>query len=90
MTIYLICGVLVGLPAALGCYLALAPKERRDAKVSATLLFYAIVLCVIFVVVLPEGKVFDANYRLNMPVALVVGAIVGLLAGAIQRSRRRR
>ncbi|GAB5374297.1 MAG: calcium-translocating P-type ATPase, SERCA-type [Acuticoccus sp.] len=70
----------MGFPAALGCYLALAPKERRDATVSATLPFYATLLCLIF----------DANYRLDMPVALIVGAVGGLLAGAAKRARRPR
>jgi len=81
----LVSGVLVGLPAGVGSYLALTPKKGRNRKASAFLLFYAAVLCAAFVLIVPDGKIIDADYDFNMPSAFMIGIVVGALGAGYER-----
>lgn len=89
MATFLLSGVLVGLPAGLGTYLAISPRRSHNAKASAFLLFYAAVLCAAFVIIVPDGAFIEANYRVKMPSAYVIGVVVGAVAGVFQRFNRR-
>ena len=87
--IFLLSGVLVGLPAGLGTYLALAPREFRAPSAGATLLFYAALLAAVFVLILPDGKLAGANYRVQMPAAFVGGLVLGALGAWVRHALQR-
>ena len=84
---YIFSLILVGLPAAYGAFELGRAADRRGVSAGATLLVYAISLAIVFGYFLPEGRLIAFPYAVVLPVALLVGLIVGGLAGFAQRRR---
>ena len=89
MAALLISFVFVGLPVGLGSYLLLTPRAGRNPKAGAFLLFYAGVLCIAFVLIVPEGAIGTANYRVHMPSAFAIGVVLGTIGALFERIRGR-
>ena len=79
--------VLVGLPAFAGGYFLINPDKERSPSIGLALLVYAVALAATFALLIPEGKLVLANFRLKMPLAVVVGAALGAGVGFLRRRK---
>ena len=81
--------VLVGLPSTAGGFLVARGQTIRDVTAGVTVLVYAAAVGLMYVFLLPEGRMVDARNGPNMTTAFFVGLVLGGLAGLIARSRDR-
>ncbi len=81
----LFASVLVGVPAFIAAYIFVKPSSDRDRATSLGLGLYAVALVSAFVWLHPGGKILQADFRLTMPLALCVGAVVGVALGLARR-----
>lgn len=79
--------VLVGLPACAGAYLFVNPSGDRDTNASFVLLFYSAALAASFAFFNPHGTLLSGAFWLKMPGALILGGLIGVLAGWLRRKK---
>lgn len=73
--------ILIGLPATFGALSLVRQVSDRERTAGGVLVFFALAITLVYVFVLPDGRMLRANYFLLAPATLVVGFIAGGLWG---------
>ena len=80
--------LLVGIPAFAGAFLVVNYFGRQRLSSGVSMLIFSVAVCVVFVIYAPESKLTGGEYGLTAPGALLLGILLGGLAGFISKSRR--
>jgi hypothetical protein len=87
MTIAIVLGVLIGVPALFGAQMVVRRESDRERRGGGMLLFFALAMTAAYVFALPEGRIVRANYDLLAPLTLVGGVVCGAVWAILARRR---
>jgi hypothetical protein len=77
--------IVIGLPATFGAQLLVKGGSEREQTAGGVLVFFAAVITLVYVFILPTGRMLRADYSFIAPVTFIVGLIGGGLWGYFER-----
>ena len=80
--------LLVGIPAFAGAFLVVSYFGQQRLSSGISMLIFSVAVCVVFAIYAPEARISQGDFGLTAPGALVLGILLGGLAGFISRRGR--